>query len=241
MHDGAALHSFGVGGLSYREKISEDDRMSCEKAAIHSECGVATEEDDISVFEPEVGITLDGIGKACCDGGHLAGLGGRMLGDVNPPSFDDTVGGHQVPAGTHDTKERHESLLSLAISSLWKEVEDVRGLGPTYDVMKLLFSWMGVGLLRRGSGPVGGYGRAWGGRPGGKGRDALEDGLAEAHSVFVVEDGGKVEGEKVGSAASWAGNSDFFLHLCDSHSLDPGATRTASSFLAYHVTEFCPY
>ena len=30
--------------------------MSCEKAAIYSEGRVAAEEDDVSVFEPEVGV-----------------------------------------------------------------------------------------------------------------------------------------------------------------------------------------
>ena len=96
--------------------------MSCEKAAIYSEGRVAAEEDDVSVFEPEVGITLDGVwGEACCDGGHLAGLGGsRVVCDVDSPSFHDAIGGHQVPAGTDHRKERHESLLSLAISFLWE-------------------------------------------------------------------------------------------------------------------------
>lgn len=69
--------------------------MSCEKASIYSECGVAAEEDNVSIFKPEVGITLDCVGgDACCDGGNLARLGGRVLGDVHTPSFYDTIGGH---------------------------------------------------------------------------------------------------------------------------------------------------
>ena len=129
-----------------------------------------------------------------------------------------------------------------------KEDEDVRGLGPTYDLVQLLLSWMRFRFLDGGLWPLGWDSSAWGRGPGGEGGDALEDGSAEAHSVFVVEGGGQIEGEKVGSAASWAWNSDFLQHECDwsphslSHSLhSPGATRTASSFLAYHVTEFCPY
>lgn len=62
-------------------------------------------------------------------------------------------------------------------------------------------------------GPVGGDGGAWGGRPGREGSDALEDGSAKAHSRIVVGYDGKVEGEKVGLAASWARNGDFLQHL----------------------------
>ena len=98
MDDGAALHGLRIGGLRHLEEIAEDDGMAGEEAAIDTEGGVAGEEDDVAVIEPEVGVAFDGAVEA--DGGEVGGEGaGGMVGDVDAPAFDDAGGGHQVAVG----------------------------------------------------------------------------------------------------------------------------------------------
>lgn len=76
--------------------------MPSEQPAVDPEGGLAAEEDDVTVFEPQLLIPLDGSAQA--DSRELGGEGGRMVGDIHAPSLHDAIAGHQVSAGAGRTE-----------------------------------------------------------------------------------------------------------------------------------------